>query len=262
MLYRSSLWLLFLLLLSNIPAKTDKLGVKISKPSVLSFPEDIIDVELGNQDYIAKIKGKNFLIWAKTKNSLPTTLFVRYGDHKEVYVAEIYPDEPAPLQRLIQREGLIASAIDQENPVLKEAIPSSPIFLPDEKQAYYNYGFSKAGIKVILTNIAYQGEATYVRIFIENTTSTNLNLANFTFEYLSYVRKFLFFKTKKTKIVTPLVCPSALLLAPQEAGYFVFAIPSYSSNGGLEIFLGESGQGERAFKLAIPNKVLLKAPRR
>ncbi len=243
-------------------AETERVGIKVSKPSVLSFSGEIVDVDLGNQDYSAKIKGKNLLICARKKDSYPTTLFVRYGDDKDSYVAEIYPDDNAPLQRFIGGHQPITGNPNKDWAPQQQDVKPDNIFSPNEEQEYYNYGVNKDNVKVVLTNIAHKGDSTYLRIFIKNNTTISLTISSFSFEYITYLRKFIFFKSKKTKVVTPIAAPSSLELGPNDANYFVFAIPTYTSNGGLEVFLGESDKGEREFKISIPNRVLLKDKRK
>jgi len=255
---------LFLLLIvfgSYTTQEADRLGILINKASVLTFEEDIVDVELGNADYYLKIKGRCLLLRAKKEQSQPTTLFVRYGKHKHFYVAEIFPDNNAPLQQVIPAQKVIEPA--REVSITMEATPDiTTIFSPHETQTYYSYGIRKDGVQVILTNIIHEKDITYLRLFIENNASIKLNLSHYTFEYISFLKKFLFFTSKKRKLVDPLAAPAAIELAPNSGQYFVFAIPIYTTNGGLEIFLGESSQGEREFQLSIPSKILLKAHRK
>lgn len=63
-------------------------------------------------------------------------------------------------------------------------------------------------------------------------------------------------------MVEPIGALPTIELAPNSSKYFVVALPSYTSNGGLEVFLGESGQGEREFRIAIPSRILLKDKRK
>ncbi|MHB9147733.1 MAG: hypothetical protein ACYC2U_04865 [Candidatus Amoebophilus sp.] len=254
--------LLSVVLSSQTTVKTERLGVPVAKTGVLSFDEDILDVELGNEDYEIDLKGENIiLISAKKKDAQPTTLFVRYASGKGFYFSEIYPDAKAPLQRFIKHKVLPSSA--KEVHAQGNRAQNVDIFIGEPSQEYMTFGEIHGGIKVILTNIIHQGEATYLRFSVENNTTTNLKLSHFTFEYLTYLRKFLLFKNTKTKLVNPLLAPTSIELKPRDVNYFVFAIPSYISNGGLKIFLGESaGKGEREFKIHVPTKILLKAKRK
>ena len=58
------------------------------------------------------------------------------------------------------------------------------------------------------------------------------------------------------------IAPESVEIGANQGKYFIFAIPTYTSNGGLEIFFGESEKGEREFSIAIPMKVLLQAKRK
>ena len=254
--------LLGLVLSSQTIVKTERLGVPVAKTGVLSFDEDILDVELGSEDYEIDLKGEHIiLISAKKKDAQPTTLFVRYASGRGFYFSEIYPDAKAPLQRFIKHKIVEPSSKAQHAQGKKAE--NVDIFIGEASQEYMTFGEIHGGIKVILTNIIHQGEATYLRFSVGNNTTTNLKLSHFTFEYLTYLRKFLLFKSTKTKLVNPLLSPISIELKPGEVNYFVFAIPSYISNGGLKIFLGESaGKGEREFKIHVPTKILLKAKRK
>ena len=136
------------------------------------------------------------LLRAKQQRVQPTSLFVRYGKRKQCYVAEIFPDEQAPLHHNIQdATSKTATQEAEENPSLNSA------FSPDQQQQYCNYGLIKNGLQVILTNIAPREDATHLRFFIENTSSIDLCLAGCTFKYVTFLRKFLFFTKKKCILV-------------------------------------------------------------
>jgi len=57
--------LLFACFASASKAETAQIGVPISKPTIFSFEEEIIDIDLGNQNYHVKLRGKSLLIFAK-----------------------------------------------------------------------------------------------------------------------------------------------------------------------------------------------------
>lgn len=250
------IFLLFICLSSYKTQEADRLGILISKASVLTFEDQIVDVELGNQDYYLKIKGECLLLRAKRAQAQSTTLFVRYGKHKHYYVAEIFPDDQAPLQRVIQAEATVRPLSEE-----RQHTGIATIFSPNQPQQYCTYGVRDDGIKVILTNITHRKESTYLRLFIENNTTISLILSHYTFAYVTTLRRFLFFTSKKRKLVDPIAAPTTIELAPNSGHYFVFAVPTYTCNGGLEVFLAELAQGEREFRLFIPSKVLLKAKR-
>ena len=251
--------------------EVEYLGITISKPSVLSFSEDIIDFSIGNRDYAIQMKGKNLLIVANGAKALPTTLFVRYGKDKNVFVAEISPDDNAPIHQVIEdstphtnMRGVDANNREKDMMTLEEEKKANQlaIFSPHEKQEYFNYGIEKNGVKVIVANITHHQENSYFRIFVKNNTSIPLNIGNVSFEYISYQRKYIIFRSRKSKIVTATIAPESVEIGANQGKYFIFAIPTYTSNGGLNIFFGESDKGEREFSIAIPMKVLLQAKRK
>lgn len=256
-------FLIFLCLISANVAETVRLGVPITKPTVFSFKEDIIDVDLGNQDYHVKLRGKSLLIFAKKKDSQPTTLFVRYGKDKTTYVAEIFPDDKAPLHRIIQTSGTVQHFREYSSQTSDNQLPNNvSVFAPNEKQQYAWFAVNEGGVIVMVSNIMHRGDQTYFRIYIENKTTVNLKLSQHIFEYITVLKKWIFFTNKQRNRVIPILTPAKLELAPMQFDYFDFSIPTYTSNGGLDIFLAESEDGVRKYEINIPSKILLQAPRK
>lgn len=135
----------------------------------------------------------------RSKDAKPTTLFVLYGKYKDTYVAEIYPDDQAPLQRFIKaqlHEGP-STPTQTQQPALKSVLKN--VFSASGKQEYFIYGVKEEGVKAILVNVSHHQDATYLYFLLENNTTTNLKLSHFGFEYITFLREFLFFKSAKTK---------------------------------------------------------------
>jgi hypothetical protein len=242
---------------------TDRLGILVSKKCVLTFDSDIVDVDIDVDDYFFKLKGKNLLIRAKTQQARAATLFARYGKEKTTYVAEIFPDDKAPLHRIIQPQDTIESHREYSKKANdNELISTTGVFAPNEKQQYAWFAVEAGGVTVMVTNIAHKGKNTYLRIYINNKTTVNLKLSQHNFEYVTVLRKFLFFKSEQRNRVMPLLTPVSIELGPMQFDYFDFSIPTYTSNGGLDIFLGESENGIRKYTINIPTKILLQAPRK
>lgn len=264
---RSAIFLLVIgCFLTSISHATDSIGILINKKSILSFSEDIIDVDIDSEDYFFKIKGKNLLIRAKKTQASHATLFVRYGKDKTNYVAEIFADEKAPIHRVIDQQEGIEVHRDVMEPAKRNykthTVASSSFFAPNQKQQYSWFAVDEGGVIVMISNIMHSGKNTYIRVYIENNTTVNLQLSQQTFEYITTLKKWLFFSSEQKNRVNPIVYPSTIDLGPMQFDYFEFAIPTYTSNGGLDIFLGESEHGIRKFKINIPTKILLQAPRR
>lgn len=251
MIKKTLLLLLFLGSVARLHAQDNRIGILSSRISTLVFQEDIVDIEIGSQEYHVKVKGRYLLIRAKHKHAQPTSLFVRYGKKMHYYVAEISPDDNAPLTY-----NLAEDISEREVETDKKMTPN----LADTSQKYFTLGVIGNGVRVILTNIIHTDSTTNIQLFIDNTSSVDLFLSHWTFEYVTTLRKFLFFKKKKGKIVEPISYPNSINVPAKCGEYVVFSIPTYVSEGGLEIFLGED-DGERGFRFMIPSKVLLKAER-
>lgn len=251
MIKKTLLLLLFLGSVARSHAQDNRIGILSSRISTLVFKEDIIDIEIGSQEYHVKVKGRYLLLRAKHKHAQPTSLFVRYGKKMHYYVAEIFPDDRANLTHNIAEE-----ISDREVETDKKITPT----LADTSQNYFTLGVIGNGVRVILTNIIHTDSTTNIQLFIDNTSSVDLCLSHWTFEYVTTLRKLLFFKKKKSKLVEPITYPDSIDVPAKCGEHVVFSIPTYVSEGGLEIFLGED-DGERGFRFMIPSKILLKAER-
>lgn len=244
--------LFFLVAVATSHAQDSKIGISHNKISTLVFDEEIVDVELGSQGYHVKVKGRYLLLRAKSPNTNLTSLFVRYGKKKNhYYVTEIFPDNNAPLEYLIQE--------DCSSDVAKKRLEKEAFF-SDNEQEYFDIGVIKNGVQVILNKMLHKDNATRIQLFIHNTSSVDLFLEQYTFEYVTILSKGFFTAKKKHKLVEPITEPSSCRVSAKGDAYMEFSIPTYVSEGGLEVFFGESA-GERGFRFLIPSKVLLKAKR-
>lgn len=247
------LLILFLGSVARSHGQGNRIGILSSKISTLVFNEEVLDTELGSQEYHIKVKGRYLLLRAKHRNVQPTSLFVRYGKKKQHhYVAEIFPDETAPLMYLIEE--------DSER---KEVGPEQKVSatFTDHHQEYFTIGVSQNGIQVILNKMLHIDNTTSLQLFIKNTSSIDLCLDQWTFEYITTLKGVFFSKKKRSKLVEPISPPDCINVPAKCGEYVVFSIPTYVSEGGLEIFLGEE-DGERGFRFFIPNEIILKANRK
>lgn len=250
---RKRTWLFLFLSVAASHAQNNSIGISYNKISTLVFDEEIVDVELGSSEYHVKVKGRYLLLRAKHRNTPHTSLFVRYGKKKQHhYISEIFPDDSAPLQYLLQED--VGSNGDKTEPIL------DTIFT-DNQQEYFDIGVIQHGAQVVLNKVLHTDNATNLQLFIHNTASIDLCLEQWTFEYVTLLRKGFFNQKKKRKLVEPITDPSNIKVPAKSSVYVEFSIPTYVSTGGLEVFLGESN-GERGFIFLIPNKVLLKAKKK
>ena len=181
--------LLFLSSFSQVAASEDRLGVLYSKFTTLIFPAAILDVEIGSGAYYTKVKGKYLLLRAKHKKVAPTSLFVRYGKQRQCYVVELFPDPKAPLKHYIAADN---PELPDTNP--PQASPVDTLFADHQQQEYYTLGTKQQGVEVILTNILHADQVTYLRFFIKNTATVPCSVNYYSFEYITFLNNFFFFK--------------------------------------------------------------------
>lgn len=110
----------------------------------------------------------------------------------------------------------------------------------------------------MVTNILHQGSTTYLRIFIDNQNAIPCKLSPSSFEYITYLRRFLFFTKEQRQMVTPLQAPQQIALPAHSGAYFVFAIPASASADVLLVALCAQ-EGGKNYPTYIPSKVLLQA---
>ena len=245
----SRTWLLVACLWAGpLYAQPAKIGVRDSQFITLEFPAEIVDLEVGSPEYVPKAKGKYLLLKARHKKVAPTSLLVRYGEEKQGYIAALALDEQAPMLVLIEES--------RQRPAGAQEKPPEVVFNQD--QDYYTIGLQKQGLSLIVTNILHQGSTTYLRIFIDNQTSLPCNLSPPSFEYITYLRRFLFFTKEQRKMVTPWQGPQQIALPANRGAYFLLAIPAYASADALLVALGAQ-EGGKNYPIYIPSKVLLQA---
>lgn len=233
-------------------ADQNKISISYDKITTLVFVEEIIDVELGSQEYDAKVKGRYLLLRAAKADASPTSLFVRYGKKQQhYYVAEISPDKQAPLQySILSKQPKQTTSTDQEKP--------SPF--TDTQQEYFDIGVVKNGIKVIVNKLLLDEGCIWLQLYIENNTSRDLYLDKSKFEYVTRVRGGLWSSEKKKRLIAPLVAVNSIVVLAKRGRYVAFAVPVPESEEGLSVCLEGKNSGE-IFEFFIPNQVLKEANR-
>ena len=236
-------------------ADQNKISISYDKITTLVFVEEIIDVELGSQEYDAKVKGRYLLLRAAKADASPTSIFVRYGNNGQKeqhhYVAEIYPDQKAPLQYSIpSKQPKQTTNTYQEKP--------SPF--TDTLQEYFDTGVVKNGIKVIVNKLLLSQGCIWIQLYIENNTSRDLYLDKSKFEYIQRVRRGLWGNEKKTRLIRPLLAADSIVVLAKQGRYVALAVPLPEAKEGLSACLEGKNSGE-IFAFFIPAQVLRAANR-
>ncbi len=251
-------------ILADIPPSV-RLPVSCQKMTALVFPEKIKRVTLGNKEFhIQKLNDMCVLVKAKKSKAIPTTILVEYSGSSNIYIGEIYASTSAPQkheiksekQNLLKEESGLGT---EKKTLIKKNKAQNKIWRKSTYQEYKTYGEKKGRVNVILTNILVSKETLYLRIFVHNKSSIHLNLSDFRFVYIDYLRRFLgmSFKPKKEEVALTLT-PTEIDLGPKKYGYYEFGIPTKPINGELEINLAEKNT-ERHFKIYVPASTILKA---
>lgn len=238
-----------------VDAHQSSIGVSYDKITTLVFEEEIIDAELGSQEYDVKVKGRYLLLRAKNASVAPTSLFVRYGSKPQhYYVAEIAPSQEAPLQYIIP--------LDRPNQVTKSS-EERPSPFTDTTQEYFDIGIIQNEGKVILTKLLHEGGSTWMQLYIENTSKEDLCLEPPKFTYITTVRSGFWFwnKAEKQRIVASNTAPNSVVVPAHRGRYVAFSIPIYEARESLSVCL-ETLQGASTWKFTISFSILREANRK
>lgn len=152
----------------------------------------------------------------------------------------------------------LARVIDEEQVMKTEQ--GGGLFT-DTDQEYFDIGIIQHGVKVVLNKILCTKDSTCMQVFVENASSVDLCLAQWTFEYLIVLSKGVLKRKSKRKMVAPIVAPTSITVPAKRVKYVVFSVPTCTGTEGMEVCLEESDGGRR-FVFLIPNKVLLRAKKR
>jgi hypothetical protein len=246
-------------------AVVDQIQISSAKATVLVFDDIIDELELGNNEYVTKIKGKFLLIRAKSLNSKPTFLFVRYSNGSKFYNLEISPSNQAPLEYVIRDKNKSESSSANSNTgaanILDKALDKTKVvkYFFSKKQRYYTYSKKQYGIRVSLIDIIHCAGSTYFKLNIKNSSSIDMCIDYVLFNYYDKSSFIPLISSKiNIKNVDPTFLPDSLVVSSFSSNDYVFGIPTISVNGGLDIRFGETDEG-RTIDMSIPSKVLLNA---
>ncbi len=256
--------LLVLVYQSNDRCDDVRLEISASKATVLIFDDVIDEIELGSSGYVSKIKGTFLLIRAKSLKASPTFLFVRYGQGKKFCNIEICASNGAPLEyrmSSILKTGaeLLGGEVTGKSGGKANKVTS---FFMRKGQSYYTYSKKDYGVRITLLDIEHYNGNTYLKFYVKNNSSIDMDMDYISFNYYDTTRYFLLFSRRvKSRVVEPILPLPVVHVGSMQGSEFVFCIPTISVNGGLEVCFGEANEG-RTITMNIPGKVLLKAKRR
>jgi hypothetical protein len=247
--------------------------VLMERSTVLTFPGTIVDAELDAAYYAFSIVGANLLVKPKSADAPMRTLLVRYGKDSATFVADISPSIDAPSHW--QWKDLVATTnaslnsagepkqvvSDGNPPASQKSDTQAEKLFENLRQQYWDLGCMEDGVVVMAPQIILHEKKTYIKIWIKNDTQTFLKLQAPSFENISYTWKYWIWRSKNSQPSVLTVCPD-IEVFPKSQKSFIFAFPTFVTNGGIDIYLREDpSEGLRNFQFNIPAKVLLQAYR-
>lgn len=246
--------------------------VLMERSTVLTFPATIVDADLDSAYYALSIVGTNLLVKPKSPDAPMRTLLVRFGKDSATFVADISPSIDAPSHW--QWKDLVASTnaslnsagepkqvSDGNSPPSQKSDTQAGKLFENLRQQYWNLGVQEGGVVILVPQIVLHGKETYIKIWIKNDTQTFLKLQTPSFENISHTWKYWIWRSKNSQPSALTVCPDMEVL-PKSQKSFIFAFPTFVTEGGIDIYLREDpSEGLRNFKFNIPANVLLQAHR-
>ena len=226
--------------------------------TVVVLEAKINEVNLGNDDYVAKVNQNYLLLKSRKPNAAPTSLFVTYQDHQQFLHATLtYAPEPPKTYDLRapsnQEDSLAETPKSKLNPsqnkisaqVLKRI--TSLGVLP---QQYKDLGVRQDKLTAILTHILADQGHYYLQLFIANNGSAAFEVEEVNFEYVS--------GSQERIQVVPIYAPNQATIPAHTSQTWVYVLPSYAlkQKDKLEIDFWEK-QGARHLQLRIPSSILL-----
>ncbi len=226
--------------------------------TVVVLAAKINEVNLGSDEYVAKVNHNYLLLKSRKKEAAPTSLFVTYDDNQQFLHATLtYTLEPPKIYdlrvSLSQRDSLEEVPLSKTNPG-EEKISSQVLqriqslaLLP---QQYKDLGIRADGLTAILTHILADKDHYYLQLFIDNNASASFEVEEVSFDYVS--------GSQERLQAAPIYSSNEAMIPARACKSWVYVLPSYAlkQKDKLEINLWEK-RGARHLQLTIPSSILL-----
>lgn len=225
--------------------------------TVVVLEAKINEVNIGSDDYVAKVNQNYLLLKSRKPHAASTSLFVTYHDHQQFLHATLTYSQTPPktydLRASLNQDSLEETPSNKEKPE-KETISSqilariqSLALLP---QQYKDIGVRGDKLTTILTHILADKDHYYLQLFIENNGSAGFEVEEVTFEYVS--------GSQERIQVAPIYSPNQAMIPAHTYQTWVYVLPSYAlkQKDKLEVNFWEK-KGARHLQLTIPSSILL-----
>ncbi|MHB9147583.1 MAG: DUF4138 domain-containing protein [Candidatus Amoebophilus sp.] len=224
--------------------------------TVVVLEGKINEVNIGSDEYVAKVNQHYLLLKSRKAQAAPTSLFVTYNNHQQfLHATLMYASKPPTtydLRASLAPENTLADDKNKEvdkkwaSPQMLRRIESLA-FLP---QQYKDIGMRRDQLTAIVTHILSDADYFYLQLFIRNKASAAFKVDEASFCYVS--------GSQERVEVSPIVAPLEEIVPARAHESWVYVLPSYAlkQQDRLEINLWEK-KGSRHLRLVIPSSILL-----
>ena len=244
--------------LLNVPDGIDTIYVSNTENTYLLFPEEVNLVDIGRTGaFAARIEGECVFLKALTSQSVQTSFLVRYG--KQYMIAKLV-NSNSPKKILYDFRGNTSPPVDsgvekKEEKVEHKAAAEGLETIKEQKGRKITPVKSQHGLKVGITHLQNDREATYLGIFLRNNSSIDYKIDFVGFALVEKRGRRFSRNNRVQKELIPFASNGPTVIQAGEEEVLFYALPLYamSSRGKLQIQIREK-RGARILRLSIPSR--------
>lgn len=247
-------------------ATPDTVYVSHKATTYLLFPQEVDMLDISLQDeYYAKIEGKNVFIRAKNDNAPQTNFLIKYGDSYLIGILS-YANSPRQYLYDLRKEKSGAEQITTHTLSTDTAdigaIKQRLQQLQDLKSNSLLQSSTKDKIRFSLSGVYIDKQATYLKLTLHNQSSMDYTIDYIGFELIEKKGRRFSSNNRNIQPRAPLAALAAQKLPANQKTTLVYALQSYAmrSKSKLLITLRETA-GARVLRLSIPARLIAKARR-
>ncbi|EMR02303.1 DUF4138 domain-containing protein [Cesiribacter andamanensis] len=246
-------------------AAQDTLFVTDTETTYLLFPGEVQLVDIGRPgDYFARIEGQSVFLKARSQQSGPTNLLVRFG---EAYYTARLAVANSPSGRLYDlRSSPVYTAATRGTRVRKEgadpaSFQASLLRLQHLPHTHASPRNTRHGMQLRLVQLQIDEEALYLGLSLQNNSSIAYTPDYVGFTYQERRGRRFSRNNRYQKEVRPIAELAPAVLPAREVSTLWYALPLYamSARGRLQLQFRESG-GARNLRILLPARWINQAP--
>ena len=269
-----SVILLFVLLSASAYAQNkpriDTVYATTNKTTTLVFPDKVVTVDLGSEDFGYMKSGNLVLVKAAIDNASPTTILVQYGANNDFYHGTLSYTGKLK-EALVEFAKKEIPKLPNENRVNKDDSLKSleqdladkrlNILLADTKERYKTIAYSNEKLLFTLSNMMTDDEHVYLKFLFENSSKIDYQIDFAEFVYQDPIEKGELKGTYDKKNVYAVATNKIDGIRAKDQRFLGYCIPRYalSRKGKLVVIIREKA-GSRLMELTIPFVTIMEAP--